>query len=167
MNLLEVLKQYEELEAKMAELYRMFSESFAQDEQAALFFYRLSGEEMSHRDLIRFQLRLVQKDSAVFDGIDLELPALNSLLAKVGAIFQSPRTWSLKEAIRFALAMENDAGEFHLRSRNIQPDQPLSQLLHSLGRADRAHGLALVELAETHGIQPDLQLEGTITADDR
>jgi hypothetical protein len=62
-HFLKVLQPIEELEKKISELYEWFSDIFADDAEAAVFFYRVSIDETAHADLVAYQLRVATQNS--------------------------------------------------------------------------------------------------------
>lgn len=151
MDLLTVLRYLETLESKMADLYAGFSKTFGQDGEAAAFFSGMSMEEIAHRDLVRYQHKLVRKNPDEFKGVDVDIGSLKKVIEEVEEVMYFPGDRSLKDAAIAAIGFENDAAEGHYRSAMEQSNPDVSRLLDSLSSSDRNHAARLSGFARSRG----------------
>ncbi len=151
MDLWIVLKDLEDLENRMADLYEWFSRQFSEDKEAATLFYTMSLEEISHRDLVRYQRRLVSKNPKNFQDVDVGVDAIREAAARIENIIHSPSGCSLKEAVMISIDAESDATEYHYRSAMRQANPEVSKLVDNLCSADRLHFARLSDFARSRG----------------
>lgn len=138
MPILDQLKLLEELEQSLADYYRTLSDLFSADEEARTLFARLSNDEIAHRDMIRFQGRLLYRTPAAFHSISLDLDEVKRSIEDIRQTRLEPGP-SLEEALRTAARFERDNAEGHSRNALVHSSPELSRLLDKLGNADRDH----------------------------
>lgn len=143
-----VLRHLEELEGKMADLYEWFMKLFHEDREAAAFFYTMSLEEASHRDLVRYQRRLVSKNPGLFKEVDLDTLEILKTSERVERVIESS-SLSLKEAVFTSMGFEKDVTENHYRSVMLKSNPEVANLLDSLCTGDRDHFSRLNDFAQS------------------
>lgn len=151
MDLLTVLRYLENLESKMADLYAGFSKAFSQDGEAAAFFSGMSAEEIAHRDLVRYQHKLVRRNPPKFKGVDVDISEIRQVIENVEEVMYSPVDRSLKDAVMASIDFEDDAAESHYVSALLQSNPDVSKLLDSLCTSDRLHCERLNDFAKSRG----------------
>jgi hypothetical protein len=86
MEILVVLGALEKLELGLAELYEWLSESLSErHEDAAGFFFRMSTQERSHANLVRYGKRLVRQNGKSFQRVDVNIDRINELIELISA----------------------------------------------------------------------------------
>ncbi len=153
MNLLPMLKLMEKVETSAAALYRWFSELYANDQQAAFLFYRLSVEEEGHASLVRFIMRLATKSQMDGTDIELDLAEMEKAVEEMNHL-QTLTKLSLRQAVELSMELENQIFEYHGRQAVIQALPSIGPLVFSLGRLDEAHMRLLAEFARERGFGP-------------
>lgn len=130
MDILTVLNKLAQLENDASKLYEWFSVLFAQDEKAAAFFRKLSEEEQSHLDLVRYQERIVRKAPKDFAGVDVNVESIDKALSDIAAFRRTAP--SLRDAIRFALDLETEIVEQYAATVMDQSNREFAALMKSL-----------------------------------
>jgi phosphate uptake regulator len=128
------------LEQNVAELYRIFSESGAEDTD---FWLGLSREEQSHAQLIRdardaFTLRGKFPETLLADSID-EIRQANARIRSLIEQFtrQPP---GRRQALETAVRIENESGESHYtRFMEEEAGSAVQTVFQQLNRQDRDH----------------------------
>ena len=152
MRLLIALKHIGDLEKKVSELYGRFSELFKDDIEASKFFDHMSKDEISHCDMVAFQIRLVRKNLGLFKEVDIDIDEIETLLSRINKMLKSELKPSLEIAINIALEIENNAAEYHCR-KAIQISNPdMAKLLKGLGKSDEEHRDQITNFANKRGI---------------
>jgi hypothetical protein len=77
-SVITMLSRMEALEDGLAELYEWLSKRFS-DSAVSGFFIRLSLDEKAHRDLVRYQVRMVRSDRKLFPDVEADLAAVDSV----------------------------------------------------------------------------------------
>ena len=152
MNAKQAFLLLEKFEAKMADLYRVYSELYATDVEAASLFYRLSLEEKNHVNVISYQKRVVSQNPKLFGEVELDAEAIQEEIAAVEALAKVRVTPPVDEALRTALELENGAAERHFRLAAIQSNPDAAKHLMSLGTVDKRHFEALKAFAKRRGV---------------
>ena len=136
----DVLKILELLEDTLANLYETLSQKFADDKKLSALFYRLNIDEISHRDLVKYQMRLLKKsESEDFADIEIDISEIEELLDKAKEAILSLDGIDPPKAIELAMEIESSAAERHYNSAIRQSNPKLAKLLHSLGEGDKHH----------------------------
>jgi rubrerythrin len=151
MNIESVFRPLADLERSLADLYTWYSEIFAENPEAAFTFFKLAAEEKGHASLVDYQRRMVQKNQALAVGIDLDLEPILRSLSRIKGLRTGPPP-TLAEAVRAALALEENAAEMHYRNvlKSARPE--IARLLDSLGGEDRVHVARLTAFAVKNGL---------------
>jgi rubrerythrin len=141
----------ERLEAKMAELYRIYSELFATDAEASSLFFRLSMEEKCHVNIVMYERRLTKQNPRFFQKAVLDEEALSAECDRVEKLCNSKMTPALEDALWVALELESGAAEHHYRLSLLQSSPEAAKLLKGMAREDGQHLEALKTFAVERG----------------
>jgi rubrerythrin len=149
-----ILKRIEELEDKLALCYEHLQKIFYYNPSVASFFFRMSTDEKSHRDIVRYQLRIFQRNKAAFSNIDLDMSKIDDVLAGINKIIIAEP--SIKEALQFTVEIENSAAEFYFISAGAQSNPELSALLENFSAACKAHYADVLNFMEEQDLAPEV-----------
>ena len=146
MQMLVLLTTLADIEMEMLRLYAWLAEVFQADSEAAGLFYRLSLQERSHHNLVRFAKRLVHSSPGEFAQVPVNERELRQLPTTI-ADFRGGEPPSLEDALRFAVEVERHAGENIHRRVIVKSNPKLAAMIASLATSDADHRRALEELA--------------------
>jgi|YelNatPaOPRAMG01_1025707.scaffolds.fasta_scaffold51925_1 rubrerythrin len=146
MDILKALDIIEKLELKLSELYSHLSKLFSDNKEVSGIFFKLSIEEKGHADLIKFQRRLILKSKDLKKDIELDMVEINNIMQKADSILKSQYQITIKDALKSAIELENDSGEYHYRNFIKYGNSDLSLLLENLSKYDNEHIEQLKEL---------------------
>jgi len=138
MNVSYALRKIGELERAMAELYEFYATVFEEDEGARKLFIKMKRQEMRHYDQIQFQKRLLDPETEALDFPEDELRGIDESIKMVERHI-SEGVFELRDALRFAISVEEGAGELHMGSRIAQITPDLESLIKALRKEDRNH----------------------------
>lgn len=153
MNAWRLLRSLESLEDSMAHYYDLMRLRNTQDPAVAAFFTQMRDEEISHRDLVRLEQRMMLRspqgaveireyDQAALEGT---LGTVEDLIARCGSL-------TLEQALQSSLQIERAATQQHYRTVAGMADAELGRLVTTLGGCDRDHTERLEGFARAHGI---------------
>jgi len=148
-----VLRPLEEMERDFGVFYRWLSETFADDPEAAMLFYRMSLEEKSHESLVKYLKRLVRQNPNLFGEIQLNLQEVIDLGAFARELVRKTKPPSLEKALDLALTLEASSAEVHYRNAVVYARPELAGLIRSLARGDVEHLTGLQEFAAKRGFK--------------
>lgn len=153
MKVWRILQMLERLAGATAELYERLHRRHADDPGAAALFARLREEEYGHRDIVRYEQRVMRDAPENW----LELPeydeaGLGETLRTVTELAERIDRLPLPEALRHALAIESAASQHHFRSVVERAHPALAMLVRNLGGEDRAQHRLLAGFAEQRGL---------------
>ena len=151
MDCYRALKLVESIEQLMADLYERFSEAFAADEDATGFFYRMSRDEISHRNLVQFQQRLAKKNPKDFGEVNLEIDLFAAATEKIQYFMKRENTPTLEEAVRIGIDFENDVVEHLYRTVIAESNPAVQDLVKNLGRQSEIHRKHIQDFAVQRG----------------
>jgi len=152
MQLAVLLDRLERLEARISDLYGWLGEVFADDAEVSALFERMSGEEIQHRDLVRFERRVVRCDPTIPAEIDAHEADVDALLESIERFRRDNPTPSLTTALSFMLRLEDHPAELACRRAVAQVHPAMARLIASLDSGDRQHASSLRGLAERRNI---------------
>jgi hypothetical protein len=109
-NIITILSKTEKLEESLSELYRWLSDTFSTNQEISDFFRHLSLDETSHRDIVRYQLRVVRKDRHLFPEISANVGYIEDALQKIRE-FRNKSLPSIESSLKFAVNMESNIAE--------------------------------------------------------
>lgn len=137
MTILKILDTLQQLELRVAELYRWLSDVFAADREASGVFFRLSLQEQTHANLIAFQRRVILHGGGPVAVPNIDLGGVAEVMAQVEE-FRTGKP-SLEEAVAFTTSLEDSAAE-QIHTRLLSKcDSPLAALMRSLAADDLRH----------------------------
>lgn len=142
MELMRALSLLENLESRLASVYDRFSQAFRADSDAMRLFADLADDEESHRQVIRYEQRLVRFNPNSFKPLELDLREVDKLVKRCEGILESPEV-GLDAALSFAYDVECLSAECHLKHALSETNPELQHLLRKLGRGDEDHVRAL------------------------
>lgn len=154
MDCIRALKLVESIEQLMADLYERFSEIFTADEDAAGFFYRISRDEISHRNLVQFQQRLIKKSPREFGEVDLDLDLFTAATKKIQIYLDKDNKPTLEEAVRIGIDFENEVVEHLYRTVIAESNPDVHELVSNLGRQSAVHRKHFQDFAIQRGFDP-------------
>ncbi len=146
MDIFKVFDSIEKLELKISELYKYFHRLFINKKEVAALFFRLSLDEQSHADLVKYQRRLPRQNKNLSKDIEIDISRVDELISAIDKIIGSQQILSLKEAIKLSIEIEYDVLEYHGRSALIKENPELAELLKNLSGEDKEHINRLKEL---------------------
>jgi rubrerythrin len=148
-DVLVVLNKLGELENEVGKLYQWLSTVFADDEKAGAFFSKLSVDEKAHFDLVKYQERVVRKAPRDFAGVEVNLAALDKLVADITQFRKTSP--SLRDAIRFALDVETEVAESYATTIMDQSNKNFAELTKSLtANSKEDHYKQLLRFAQSY-----------------
>lgn len=148
MDIFKVFDSIEKLELKISELYQYFHKLFTDEKEAGALFFRLSLDEQSHADLIKYQRRLARQNKNLSKDIEMDISRVDKLISGIDKIIGSHKPLSLREAIKLSIEIENDTMEYHGRHALIKGHPEIAELLKNLSGEDQEHINLLRELAK-------------------
>jgi demethoxyubiquinone hydroxylase (CLK1/Coq7/Cat5 family) len=146
-----VLKNIEELENSIAELYDWFSKLFSDNPEVSNFYKNLSLEEFSHRDLACYQRRIVNSNKEIFPDVDIDLRVLNLTLAEIKK-FKDGSEPGLEAAFTFSLNLEAGIAEHYITKVTELSNEEVASLINNLYLASNVHHDKLRKLAKKYGV---------------
>ena len=155
MKVWRILQSLESLEESMARYYDALRLHYAADPEVAGFFTRMRDEELSHRDIVRYQQRIMFKSAeSSTDLKDYDQGALEQVTRTVEDLIAREPSLTLNEALRAAVTLEAAATEQHYRTVVGQASPALGKLVQSLGSCDTDHAARLSAFVLEHGESP-------------
>ena len=153
MNVLRVLRTLEEVELRMARLYRWMSESFADDEEAPGFFFKMSIQERSHANLLRYGRKLATNNPDEFADTDVDLQPVDDLLEEIDRFCNGSSMPSVEDALRFAVQLESHPLENIHRAVLVTANPDVANMINSLANADEEHIKVLESFASSRQVE--------------
>jgi rubrerythrin len=151
MNLQSLFTALENLESNVAALYKLYSEFYATDPEAAQLFYKLALDEKSHVNVIQYEKRLYKQNPKLFREVDLDMEEIRQACELVKVLRSAREAPALKQAVRSALEVEDSAAEHHFRLALREFNPEVARVLMSMGTADKQHGDTLRAFAQARG----------------
>ena len=146
MNLYSLLNALEDLESEMALMYRDFEQRFQGDEEACNVFRQLYRDELEHKNIVTYILRLVMQNPKEFSDVDESPGDILEMTEGVKKIRLGKENLGLVEAILLAENLESSAVEHHFRTAAVKANPQLAEMCKNLGRADAVHVRTLQDL---------------------
>ena len=155
-KILKVLNRIEELEESLADLYSRLSRAFADNKEEHDFFASLSEEEESHRDLARYQIRLVRNSHEPFTDVDIDIACIESLISRAREFAQHTAP-TIEDALQVTLELETNLAEHYISSAIKQANPEVSGLIDNLCLGCRKHLRDCIEMGKRYHVPlPDL-----------
>jgi rubrerythrin len=139
MKLWMFLRSLEVLEEKMADAYGCFQARFRGDPATALFFATMKNEELGHRDIVRYERRLVFRGEEDFREIDWSDADVVETGRRADDTRDPASSRDLDEILRRCIALEESLAEIHYRTAVVAANPAIGEVITRLGSSDRAH----------------------------
>ena len=153
LDLLKALKTMEDIETRMAGLYEWLGESFASDAAASALFMRLHMEEMSHRNILQYQSRIILRNPRTFrSAVALDAAYMQGVLETIDRFRNTPPPPVLTEAVQVALHFETAAERFYHDPTFLASLDGLGAFVSKLHRGCKDHSATLKLFAMDRGI---------------
>jgi hypothetical protein len=149
-NIVMILSRMEQLEGGLAELYEWLSGQFPDSADVSGFFFRLSLDEKAHRDLVRYQLRMVRGDRKLFPDVEGDLSVLDTVAKRIKQ-FRDSASPTLQHSLRFAVEVESSIAEHYVSTILGRSNPAIAGLIENLCRASGGHLKECREMAGKHG----------------
>jgi rubrerythrin len=146
-----VLKNIEELENSIADLYDWCSKLFSDNSEVSDFFKNLSLEEMSHRDLACYQRRIVNSNKQIFPDVDIDFSVIKMTLTEIKK-FKNGSKPCLEDAFEFSLNLEAGIAEHYITKVTELSNEEVAALINNLYLASNVHHDKLRKLAKKYGV---------------
>ncbi len=151
MEILNLLSALEGVEGGLADLYGWFSERLSDDGEVSGAFFRLSLQEKSHLNLVRYGRKLARQTPHDFHPVAVDGEVVEELVTAIRGFRERHPEPSVADAIRFALWAEGHAAERIHRTVLVDSNPSLAGVVASLASADREHQATLETLARRRG----------------
>jgi len=138
MRLIDMLRGLAELEQAAADLYEWYAQIFDDDPEAVHFFRDIAKQELDHRNLVDFQLRIVARNSDSFTDIAESSDEIDAARRAVDKHMREG-IFELADALEFALWLESTAAEMHHGAFIAESNPQIAKLVSSLASADDEH----------------------------
>jgi rubrerythrin len=127
-----------QIEETCADLYRYFANLFIENLQASKLWTKTAMEEDNHAEHFRLAARIKGKG---LQSINTELFIVNNLLNKIQSVYEGVQKSPppLKEALRFAIKLENSMLEYHMNAIAKFEDKKTEQLFAAMMDSDKQH----------------------------
>ena len=155
MKILTLLSSLEKIEFEMAALYDWLSAVFKEDAEASGLFFRMSMQEKSHANLIRYGKKLVHRSPIDSSEVDFDPATIEQLRAAIRKARASDPSPTLEQAISLALGLEDSPAETAHRSILMNANPELVGVIRNLATADEEHMAGLLAFAERRGLVLD------------
>lgn len=155
MDILKAFETLKKLENKVQALYEFYNRLFCDDREVAGVFYELALEEKSHADMIDYQIRMVRKNRSIFKEVEIDLTAVEAMIARIDALLCAEEPISLTEALKLAIELEAGALEYHYRTLIAKSNPEVGPLIRALGASDKEHADMLRDLAVKRSVNMD------------
>lgn len=157
MRIWQILRALENFEDTLAHYYNCLRLAYESDQETAVFFSRMRDEELSHRDIVRYEQRLMFKSPENYlDLDDYDQSALEQMMRTVEDLIVRSAHLTLDEALRASVRIEKAAAQQHLRSIIGRVNPALGRLVQDLGGRDLNHTERLKTFADSRGISLEL-----------
>lgn len=152
MNIHKLYSVLEAFEVNVAQFYHKLETCFADQPHIAQFFSMMKKDEIQHKNMIKYQLRLLRQNKSMTADVDVDPLQLDEINKHVLNCTQALNGPSLQEALILAMGFESNAAEEHLRFslRELYPE--CISLLENLSSSDRTHVEVLEAFAREHDI---------------
>jgi rubrerythrin len=150
MDIWTIFKRIEEFEDRLALCYDHFQKVFYYNPSVASFFFSMGMDEKSHGDIVRYQIRILQKNKPAFKKIDIDMSKIDEALAKIDNIIAVEP--SIKDALQFTFEIESSAAEFYLISAGRESNSELSVLLDNFSLSCKEHFINTMKFMEEQNL---------------
>ncbi|MBI5695382.1 MAG: hypothetical protein HZC51_06525 [Nitrospirae bacterium] len=151
-KLSDLLARLEEFEGKLALLYDCYAGRFTHTPEVAELFAKLGFEENSHRDIVRYEGRVVINDPEHFGEIEANIRLIDEQLARVDAAIETRYQATVEEAVGFTLAIERSALEGLYVSIPASLDPAFGRIVTAMKAGCTDHVAAVTGIIRRHGL---------------
>ncbi|MCP4603174.1 MAG: hypothetical protein GY847_22115 [Proteobacteria bacterium] len=138
MKIITVLNYLRKLEQAAADLYGWYAEIFDDIPEARDFFYDMKKQEIQHRDMIDFERRLIVGNSLEFRDVSIDKAHIRATIDVIEEHI-SEGIFEIREALDFAVMLEETAAETHYKTSIVQSNPSLAKLIKTLTDSDKGH----------------------------
>ena len=126
------------LEETCAEMYRYFAQLYVESPDAGELWTKTAQEEESHAEQFRLAFRL---HGSGMKALKIDEVSAQKLLTNIQSIFELVKKFppTLKDALRYAIRMEDSLAVYHMNTIVEFEDENLSRLFTSMMNNDQEH----------------------------
>ncbi|MBI5190316.1 MAG: hypothetical protein HZA22_06550 [Nitrospirae bacterium] len=151
-KLSDLLVRLEEFEGKLALLYDCYAGRFTHTPDVSELFAKLGFEENSHRDIVRYEGRVVKNDPDYFGDIDANIKLVEENLERVAAAIETRYQATVEEAVGFALTIEKSSLENLYLSIPETLDPAFGRIVTAMKAGCTDHVAAVTGIIRRHGL---------------
>jgi len=137
MELEKALSIIEKFESHLSQTYEILKSRFADDSEASGLFYRLSINEQSHCDTVRYQQRVARNSDLLQAPVQMDMDAINQAMDTVQ--YLTTASLPLDETLKHCLSIENNPSATYFLSIMEQVSQEIAPLLKNMINLYREH----------------------------
>ena len=152
LDLLKALRELEQIEVRMADLYEWYAGLFADDPEASALFCHLQMEEVGHQNILRYEGRIVRANPKAFRDFSFNTELLTRTLQAIDSFRKAEPQPTLEQALETALIFETGAAELYYITIFKDSAREFSQFVTNLHAASRTHFEKLHKFASRRGI---------------
>jgi hypothetical protein len=152
LDMLNALRELEEIETAMADLYQWYGGLFIDDTEAVALFSRLWLDELAHQSILRNACRIVRTRPGALREISLDFDFVNHTLAAIGQFRRDHSHPVLAEALTMAFVFEKNISELHTLTVINSAAEDCVRLMSTLRDGGRSHHADLLAFAKTRGV---------------
>ncbi len=139
-NLLNVLKEYQQLESELSKFYLWLSDVFIDNEEIKSFFSKLYREEEQHQAVLLYQMRLIKANPISFRNTEINnLHILKDLRKIIEDFMKSPKNISLEETLKLVYFLEFYTIESYMASTFKNTSKDLDILIRNMFNESNNH----------------------------
>ncbi len=153
-DILTVLDNTALLEENLAKFYEWLGEKFSHNKELRAFYHQMSFDELAHRDLVKYQIRVVRKEKDQFSDVDISLDYLKDISEKVMEHRKNDLP-SVEDSLRQTVEIENSLAERYFETVIKQSNKGFAALIQNLGDSSKEHLERCLEMAKKHNIPTD------------
>ncbi|MBI5190315.1 MAG: hypothetical protein HZA22_06545 [Nitrospirae bacterium] len=147
MDLNRLLTLLEEFEGKIAVLYENYAGRFSSDPDVSSVFRDLSTDELTHRDLIRYEKRVVMNDPKHFGNVEADFALVEKMISRVDAALDCCAETTPEDAIALAIEVESSALEGMYKVVPATAEPSFAKLFRAMHDGCSCHVTTVRELA--------------------
>jgi len=149
LDILVALRKLDELEGEVGKLYEWLSTLFPREAKLVEFFGKLSADEQTHVDLVKYQERVARKTPRDFAAVDVDMQAIDKVLGQIAEFRKTGP--SPRDAIRFALDIETEVAEYYAATIMDQSNKQFAELMKGLTADQKEnHYKQLIQFAKDY-----------------
>ncbi|ACM21902.1 hypothetical protein Geob_3561 [Geotalea daltonii FRC-32] len=138
-NTVRILELCRDVELHGAEIYRYFSEIFANDPMISNLWFKTYQEELNHAH--QFVMAINMRKENIVQSVKIDLYSAQNMLKVIQSIYDSVRKNrpTILDAFRSAIKLEEKLADMHMHAISEFTDQSLKALFKALMNADKEH----------------------------